>query len=97
MHVMGRFDEYPRLKKYQKRLLVEAYVPVSETEAARLRDRFQKAFCINGSERVAINGESFALIDFLIEARVPIAILDRYIDTHDHELMQDAARAEDNS
>ena len=95
MHVMGRIDDYPRLKKYREQLNVESYTPVSEAGAACLRDQFQKAFCLNDSEGVVVNGESFALIDLLIEARVPVAILDRYIDIHDRELQQNATGRED--
>lgn len=97
MHVMGRFDDYPRLKKYQKRLMAESYTPVCDADAARLRSQFHKIAGINGSEDVAAAGETFALIALLIEARVPAALLDLYLDIHDRELMQNAARSEDNS
>ncbi|GBR32888.1 hypothetical protein [Kozakia baliensis] len=94
---MGRFDEYPRLKKYQERLKAESYIPVCDAQAARLRGQYHKIAGINGSEHVAAAGETFALIALLIEARVPVDILDLYLDSHDRELMQDTANAEDNS
>jgi len=95
MRVMGRLDDYPRLRKYQDQLSMESFDPISDAEADVLRDQFRKAACVNGSEGVAVNGESFALIEILIQARVPISILDRYIDAHDLELERHSAGAED--
>jgi len=92
---MANLDDYPRLKKYQDQLRTEKYLPVSSVEYDRLRARFHKIVSVNDSESVAVVGETFALIELLIEARVPISILDDYLDRHDRELMKTPAGMED--
>jgi len=94
---MANLDDYPRLKKYQDQLRIEKYPPVSSVECDRLRARFHKMASVNGSESIAVLGETFALIELLIEARVPLSLLDEYLDRHDRELMQTPAGTEGNA